>query len=375
MVARVLHNRGITSALEIDSLLTPVLREPDLLPGMESACHRLRKAIEAGEVIGIFGDFDVDGITGTALVAEALGDLGAKVVPYLPDRMTEGHGLNGAAVQALHEQGVSVLVTVDCGVTSVDEVSLAIDLGMDVIITDHHIPPPILPPATSIINPKLGDSDYPFQELSGGGLAFKLVQGIYGLVGQPWKRDLLELAALSTVADLVPLKDENRFLVREGVKELRRTRRPGLLALYRRAGIKAESVDVGTISFMIAPRLNAAGRMQHASYSYALLMTRSSEEAERLAAQLDALNRERQQLTQEADRWAREMVRGWAHLPFILVVEDGRFSPGLAGLVAGRLAEEFYRPAVAMSLVDGVLRASARSIPEFDLGAGSVPVW
>ena len=369
IVAQVLHNRGITTESEIDSFLNPLPHDPTLLPGMESACDRLYRALMAEETVGIFGDFDVDGVTGTALVAQGLGDLFAlaKVVPYIPDRVTEGHGLNEAAVQALREQGTSVLVTVDCGITSPKEVALAQELGMDVIITDHHIPPQELPPALSIIDPKLSTSKYPFPDLSGGGLAFKLIQGLYDLLGQPWKRDLLELAALSTVADLVPLKDENRFLVKEGLKELRRTRRPGLLALYRHAGIRAESIDVESISFGIAPRLNAAGRLEHASISYGLLLTRSPEEAETLAAKLEGLNRERQQLTHEACTRAREEVLGWSSLPPILLVGDDQLSPGIAGLVASRLVDEFYRPAVVMSLVDGVIRASARSIPGFDL--------
>ena len=369
IVARLLYRRGISTRPGVDSYLNPVLHDPALLPDMEAASHRLSKALKAGETIGIFGDFDVDGVTGTALVAQALGDLGAKLVAHIPHRVSEGHGLNASSVRALREQGVSVLVTVDCGVTSQEEVLLARELGMDVIITDHHEPPPTLPPALCIVDPKLGASDYPFLGLSGGGLAFKLVQGLYELLGRPWKRDLLELAALSTVADMVPLKDENRYLVKEGLKELRRTHRPGLLALYRRAGIRAESIDVQTISFMIAPRLNAAGRLGHAYAAYRLLLTQSFEEAEALAEQLEILNRERRQLSEEAYSSAREMVLDWGSVPRILLVEDHRFTPGIAGLIAGRLVEEFYRPAVAMSVVNGVVRASARSIPEFDVAA------
>ena len=367
IVAQVLHNRGISTRLEMDSLLNPLLHDPTPLPDMKPARHRLHKALVNNETVGIFGDFDVDGVTGTALVAQGLGDLGVNVIPYIPHRVTEGHGLNEAAVRALRERGVSVLVTVDCGITSQEEVALARKLGMDVIITDHHLPPPTLPPAMSIIDPKLDESDYPFPDLSGAGLAFKLVQGLYDYVGQPWKRDLLELAALSTVADLVPLKDENRFLVKEGLKELRHTRRPGLLALYRVAGIKPEFIDVETISFIIAPPLNAAGRLEHASDTYRLLLTKSEDEAETLAAQLDGLNRERQQLTEEAHSRARETVKGWIPLPSILLVDSDRFSPGIAGLVASRLVDEFYRPAVVMSLGDGLIRASARSIPQFDM--------
>ena len=367
IVAQVLNNRGILNSPGLNSFLNPDLHDPYLLSGMESACDRLYRAIQAGETIGIFGDFDVDGITGTALVAEGLADLGARVLPYIPDRLAEGHGLSEAAVLALKERGVSVLVTVDCGVTAEREVSIAQDLGMDVVITDHHLPPASLPPTPSIINPKLEPSDYPFADLSGGGLAFKLIQGLYQQAGQPWKRELLELAALSTVADLVPLKGENRFLVKEGLKELRRTRRPGLLALYRNAGIRAEFIDAESISFGIAPRLNSAGRLENATPSYRLLLTKSAEEAETLAEKLGSLNRQRQRLTEEAWNRVREAVLEWRPLPSILLVHDGGLTPGIAGLVASKLVDEFHRPAVVMSEADGVVRASARTIPEFDL--------
>ena len=368
IVTQVLRNRGITTDSELKTFLNPCPHDPTLLPGMEAACSRLHSALMANETIGIFGDFDVDGVTGTALVAQGLGRLGARVVPYIPHRVDEGHGPNEAAVLALREQGVSVLITVDCGITSRNETALAQEVGMDVIITDHHIPPEDLPPALSLIDPYLDGSDYPFPGLSGGGLAFKLIQGLCDLLGRSYERDLLELAALSTVADLVPLMDENRFLVTEGLKELRHTRRPGLLALYRQAGVSPESTDVETISFLIAPRLNAAGRLEHASESYGLLLTQSTDEAEARATRLGALNRERQHLTEEAWDRARSTVLGWSKVPSILLVEDERIPPGIAGLVASRLVDEFYRPAVVMTRINGVIRASARSIPEFHLG-------
>ena len=369
IVAQVLHNRGFTTRSEIDSFLNPPFHDPFLLPGMEAATRRLSQAVMAGETVAIFGDFDVDGVTGTAVVAEGLGGLGTKVLPYIPDRMTEGHGLSQATVRVLRDQGASVLVTVDTGVTSVAEVALAQDLGMDVIVTDHHIPHSVLPPGIAIIDPKLEVSAYPFPHLSGAGLAFKLVQGLYDHLAQPWSRSLLELAALSTVADLVPLKDENRFLVKEGLKELRHTARPGLAALYELARIRPESMDVERIAFAIAPRLNAAGRLDHASTSYRLLLTRSPEESETLACRLEELNRERQRLTEEATSRALETVSALPSIPAILITGDDQLSPGIAGLVASRLAQEYRRPAVVMSWVDGVIRASARSIPDFDINA------
>ena len=367
VVAQILHSRGITPGSGIESFLNPQLHDPSLLPGIEAALDTLHRAINANETIGVIGDFDVDGVTGTALVTQGLRDLGASVAPYIPHRVDEGHGPNMAAVQTLKEQGASVLVTVDCGITSTEEVAFAQELGIDVIITDHHVPPPTLPAAVAIVDPKLDSSQYPFQGLSGGGLAFKLMQGLYDLLGRPWKRDLLELAALSTVADLVPLRGENRYLVKAGLQELRRTTKPGLQALYRHARVSPESIDAETISFAIAPRLNAAGRLDHASTSFGLLLTSSQEEAERLAGELEALNRERRRLTEDAYARAQEEVRSWPSLPSILLIEGDHLHPGIAGLVASRLVEEFHRPAVAMSRIDTVIRASARSIPEFDL--------
>ena len=367
VVAQLLNVRGIGSRPELESFLNPLPHEPSLLPDMDKATQRLRTAIDAGETIGIYGDFDVDGVSGSAVVAQGLGELGAKIIPYIPHRMSEGHGLNEPAILALKEQGVSVLVTVDCGVTASREVFLAQELGMDVIITDHHLPSHTPPPATAIVNPKVAGSDYPFDGLSGGGMALKLVQGVHELVGRPWSRSLLELAALSTIADLVPLVDENRYIVSEGIKELRRTQRPGLLALYRNAGINPQSVSPVDVAFGIAPRLNAAGRLEHAAVAYQLLMTQSPAEAASLSARLERLNRERQQLTEEAWKRARETVSGWTSIPPVILVADEQLSPGIAGLVASRLVDEFNRPSIGVSIVDGVARGSARSIPGVDL--------
>ena len=367
IVARLLNSRGITGRSGLESFLNPTSHEPTLLPGMEQATQRLVSAIDQVETVGVFGDFDVDGVTSTALVAQGCTDLGLKIVPYIPDRMTEGHGLNEAAVLTLREQGVSVLVTVDCGITSTKEVILAQELGVDVIITDHHVPPASLPPASAIVSSKLDHSEYPFPDLSGAGLALKLVEGLHDVLQRPWKRNLLELAALSTVADMVPLKGENRYLVREGIKELRNTHRPGLSALYKHAGVRPDYIDTETISFLIAPRLNAAGRMEHASAAYRILLTESASEADDLAAHLETLNRQRQEHTAEAWARARDKVSAWDSLPPVLLVSDDQLSPGIAGLVASRLVEEFHRPAITVSIMEDVARGSARSIPEVDL--------
>ncbi len=262
-----------------------------------------------------------------------------------------------------------MVVTVDCGITSYSEVAMARDLAMDVIITDHHVPPPVLPPAFSMTDPKLPDCQYPFLDICGAGVVFKLVQGLYNLLDRQWGKDLLELAALGTVADLTSLVDENRYLVKEGIQALRRTQRPGLLALCRHASIGPRSIDMESISFGIAPRLNAPGRLDHASISYRLLTTQSLEEAESLASRTEALNRERRRLTEDAKRLAMEEVLAQDVVPAILLVEQEGLSPGIAGLAASQLVEQFYRPAVAMALDGDLVRARARSIKEFNMAS------
>ena len=235
---QVLLARGIDSREKLQFFLEPPHRlphDPLRLPDMDRAIRRLYKAVSRKETVGVFGDFDVDGVTGTAIIAEGLASLDVPVVPYLPKRMGEGHGLSGVAIQHLVEQGVTLVVTVDCGVGAVAEVAEAHRLGADVIITDHHLPQAILPEAEAVVNPKLPGGSYPFSELCGAGLAFKLIQGLYQYCGQPWDSSLLELAALATIADLVPMVDENRYLVKEGLRVMAQTERPGLQALFRRA--------------------------------------------------------------------------------------------------------------------------------------------
>lgn len=370
-VALVLQARGIQSAEQLQFFLQPPHQlpyDPLRLHSMDRALQRLYRAVEQREKVGIFGDFDVDGITGAAILTEGLARLGVPVVPYLPHRTDEGHGLSVDAVGKLVKEGVGLIITVDCGVTSVSEVAQAREMGAEVIITDHHTPPSTLPDAVAIINPRTAGNAYPFVDLSGAGLAFKLVQGIYQFYGQSWDRGLLELAAMGTIADLVPLRDENRYLVAQGLEELSRTKRPGLLALYQRARIEPGYVNAETVSFQIAPRLNAAGRMSHAIDSLRLLTTESPAEGEALADRLEELNQDRRALTERSFEAAYQRVEQLGTLPAILIVEDSCFTPGVTGLVAGRLVDMFHRPAVALAAVnDDRFIASARSIPEFNI--------
>lgn len=371
LVAQLLYHRGVKDASALDAFLgtgAPLFHDPFLMPGMNEAVRRLYRVLLSTEKVAVFGDFDVDGISGTLLLAGALEELGATVLPYIPHRTREGHGLNCDAVRELKDQGVSLLVTVDCGLTSHREVEEARALGIDVVITDHHALPAVPPPAYAIVSPALEGSDYPFRELSGAGLALKLTQGLYQFLGREWDERLLELAALGTVADVVPLLDENRVMVREGLRIIRQSPSAGVSELCRCAGIDPKAADAEAISYIIAPRLNAPGRLVHALTSYRLLAATSLEEAAPLAAELEALNRERQRLTREAFLLARQEVVSRGPLPPLIFVAREEFHPGVNGLVASKLVEEFYRPAVVGSLA-GVVRGSARSIPEFDIAA------
>ena len=372
-IAQVLARRGVRTAGELRLFLDPPQRlpyDPLRLAGMGPALSRIYQAIKAGETVGVFGDFDVDGVTGTAIVAEALKAFGLVVVPYLPHRMEEGHGLSAAAVQRLVDQGVTLIITVDTGVTALDEVAYARGLGADVIITDHHVPHSDQPDAAGIINPHLAGGAYPFYQLCGAGLAFKLAQGLYQFHGLPWDRSLLELVALGTIADLVPLVDENRYLVQEGLTALANTGRPGLQALLRMAGVQSGPLTAETVSFQVSPRLNSPGRLGHSIDSFHLLTTDSPAEAQALAEKLESLNRKRRDLTQAAMDAAARQVTPLVEadqLPPVLMVSAPEITRGLAGLVAGRLSETYQRPAVAMAVEDEVIVGSGRSIPEFDI--------
>ncbi len=372
LAAQLLYNRGVTDLASAKAFLSrdeSLLEDPFLLPNIEPAVSRIHRALRDGETIGVFGDFDADGVTGTALLVEGLSKLGGKVIPYLPHRVTEGHGLNSQAVRALHERGVTLLVTVDCGVTSVDEVSEAASLGMDTVITDHHTPLPQLPDACAIVNPKLDDSSYPFPHLAGVGLAFKLVTALYAHADRSWDESLLQLAALGTVTDVTPLVGENRYIVAAGLRSLNANPRPGLKELLRLAGLEAGELDTETIAYTLGPRLNAPGRLEHASAGYDLLRAASTEEAAPLAGDLERMNRERQGLTQKAVEAAKRHMDAVPPGAPVTVIWSDEFSPGIAGLLASRLVEERWRPAVVVAIDGDMGRGSGRSIPEFDLAS------
>ncbi|MDA1127370.1 MAG: single-stranded-DNA-specific exonuclease RecJ [Chloroflexi bacterium] len=371
-IAQVLVKRGIDTPQKLASFLDPPHRlpyDPLRIAGMDDALKRLYAAVKAGERVGVFGDFDVDGITGTAIISEGLSSLGMPVIPYLPHRVDEGHGLSNAAIDTLAAQGVTLIITVDCGITAFDEVDYAKQRGVDVIITDHHLPHDGVPNAVTSLNPKIPGGDYPFIDLCGAGLAFKLIQGLYDFHGQPWDPELLELAALGTIADLVPLLDENRYLVKEGLRALANTRRPGLRALYSSARIDPEDISAETVSFQISPRLNSAGRLGDPMDSYRLLTTSSPEEAGALAHKLESLNLERRAVSAEAYEIADQLVEDLGELPSIIVISDERFLRGVSGLIAGRLVDRYRRPAIVIAVEGEFSVASGRSIPTFNIAA------
>lgn len=367
---QLLLSRGIGDAKTLERFLNPagLPHSANLLAGVADALPRLAAAVRDGETVAVFGDFDVDGMTGTAILAETLSRLGAQVIPYLPHPVAEGHGMTPVAVSRLLERGATLILTVDCGISNADEVGQAQSAGADVIITDHHTPPPQSPDAAAIVNPRMPGNAYPFPELCGAGIAYKLAAALLDYLGEPPDSSLLELAALGTIADLVPLRDENRYLVQQGLAMLSDTKRPGLRALLRRVNMAGRSLRAEDVGFRIAPRLNASGRMEHPEVSLHLLLTRDSQEADRLANQLEQYNTRRRDLTTHACEIAVGRMLDADEVPAIIISHDDAYTPGINGLIAGRLAETFNRPAVALARADADhLVASARSAGDFNL--------
>jgi single-stranded-DNA-specific exonuclease len=370
LLAQLLYNRGLTEPSQLEPFIAADKRlsgDPSLLPDIHPATARIYRALLSGENIAIYGDFDADGITGTALLVQGLSRLGGKVIPYIPHRLTEGYGLKIAALEKLHQHGISLVITVDCGITALAEVKRAKRLKLDIVITDHHTPLPEIPPAVAIVNPKRADSSYSFSELTGAGVAIKLLQALLQGIGKEEQLDeLIDLVALGTVADMAPLSGENRYLVKQGLKLINTTPRLGLREIISQAGLSIGSLDADSISWIIAPRLNAAGRLAHAMTSYKLLMTDSPQEAHGMAVWLEQKNAERQRLTTRVLAKAREQILAQGISP-LLIASDRDYPPGIAGLVAGRLAEEFYRPAIVIKTGENISSGSCRSIPEFNI--------
>ncbi len=374
-VGRLLRQRDVDTVPAAQEFLNPQWYQPadaTVLGDWTAAIERIAQAAQGGEAVAIYGDYDVDGITGTAILTEALRDAGIDARPFIPHREREGYGLQDAAVARLASEGARVLITADCGITALKEIAAAQEQhGLDVIVLDHHEPAESLPQGASIVTPKLAPKGHPLAELSTGGLAYRFAHGLSDHLGlEKEQSDWLDLAAMSTVADVVPLRGENRWIVHQGLRALDGTERPGLRALLksqRRYG----PVDTETIGFQLAPKINAAGRLDDASLALSMLTERNSERARELAAQLDRLNDERRRLTTEAMDMAQRQITGQldasGQAPLVLFVGGEEIHHGIVGIVAGRLADQWSRPAFVWSVVDGEARASGRSAAGFDL--------
>lgn len=377
-VAQILYNRGFADVEKAKQFLDRQWDddEPFKMKGMTKAVTHLRQAIRDAAPIAIYGDFDADGVTSTVLLVETLQALGADVCPYIPHRVDEGYGLHDEALDDLADQGVRLVVTVDCGIRAVDEVAHAKGRGVDIIVTDHHSVGEVLPPAVAVINPKQAGCRYSFHELAGVGIAYKLAQALLRVnkqvpIAQPVENlvedDLLDLVALGTVADLAPLRDENRALVQRGLVKINEGQRPGLASLIQHSGLRQGCVDAAAIGFGLGPRINAAGRLADAETAYRLLTAQYPGEADKLADELDDLNRRRQQITAETQEQARQQALAEGDDVALLFAASPDFLEGVVGLSAGRLCEEFYRPAIVASIGETTTRGSARSIPEFHI--------
>jgi len=373
VLRQILYNRGLTQPGEVQSFLSNhylLSRDPFQLADMERAVDRVARALRDGEMIVVYGDFDADGVTATVLLTEALRSMAddrRQIVPYIPDRVDEGYGLNLEALTALRARGANLVISVDCGIRSPIEAAHALAIGLDIIITDHHSIGRDLPPATAVINPKRDDSAYPERMLAGVGIAFKLAQALRLALPDRATGDesnLLDLVAIGTVADLAPLVGENRKLVAEGLTVLNEVRRPGIAALMQVSGLQAGQMTAESIGFALGPRINAAGRLAHAYDAAKLLIANNSNSAREQAQLLDELNRKRQSLTRQLSALAEQMVA--ADAPIIIAGSE-EFKSGIVGLVASRLAEKAYRPAIVMEYGPQESRGSCRSIPEFHI--------
>lgn len=338
------------------------LLDPFTLKDMDKAVNLVQNAVGEQQPIVVYGDYDVDGITATSLMYRFLTKIGANVSYYIPERQSEGYGLNLEALEHLIEQGTSLIITVDCGISSYDIVN-AVKERVDIIITDHHTAPEYIPPAKAVINHKQKDCPYKDKNLSGVGVAFKLCQAIYLRQCGEWYLDDLDIVALGTVADVVPLVGENRIIVQAGLKKMNEQPNLGIHKLIDVSGLRDKTITAGHIGFTLAPRLNAAGRVTHATRAVELLISRDSDEAEAIAAELQETNMERQEIERAIHEQARQQVASQGHLAdYVTVVADEAWHPGVIGIVASRLVEEFYKPTLVISIRDGIGKGSCRSI-------------
>ena len=377
ILRQILFNRGFATDAQARLFLKAEASsetDPFLMTGMELAVARIVHAIKEKESVAVYGDYDVDGVTATALLVETIQALDGNARPYIPKRADEGYGLNPKALDLLKAEGVGLVITVDSGIRSPAEVSYACSIGLDLIVSDHHQPAEgELPPALAVINPKQAGDQYPDKDLAGVGVAYKIAQALLSRIEKPANdfqlEDLLDLVALGTVADLVPLVGENRVLVRQGLQKIRETKRQGLFSLAAVADLSLVRTTALSIGFILGPRLNAAGRMESAKAAYELLTTKDVKQAGELAQQLNIQNRQRQEFTRKIQEQAEAMVQADEPDSPLLFAVSPEFNSGVVGLAAARLVETYYRPAVVGQVFqeEGMTRCSCRSIPEFQI--------
>jgi single-stranded-DNA-specific exonuclease len=362
LVARILATRGIELSEMADFIAARAKSDGPPMLDLDRAVERLRRALAARERIVVYGDYDVDGIAGSAILVRAFRQLGVVVGAYIPNRYEEGYGLNEQALRQLAADGARVVVSVDCGVTAVREASLARSLGVDLIITDHHHPPEVLPEGFAVVNPRRPGDLSVDKELAGAGVALVVARRLLGELGYALRRDeLVQLVALATVADVVPLRGANRTLVRDGLEALNRAPLTGVRALVERSGLKLGHVNASDIGYVLGPRLNAAGRIADAEEALRLLLTEDVEEAKTLAEHLELKNAERQELTRQVVKGARERADERADA-WATVVADATWPAGIVGLAASRLVEDHGRPAVVIAIDGEEGKGSCRSI-------------
>ncbi|MBS4033270.1 MAG: single-stranded-DNA-specific exonuclease RecJ [Ignavibacterium sp.] len=374
LVLQLLWNRGLKNQEKIDEFLLPDysqdLHDPFLFRDMDKTIERIKKAIERKEKITIYGDYDTDGVCSTTILYLTLKEMGAIVDYYLPDREKEGYGLNKEAAQLIINEGTKLIITVDCGITNVEEVEFIKNLGIEIIITDHHVPLNILPKAFSIINPWVKDDHYPFQDLAGSGVAFKVAQALlkkYPLENkEAFEKWMLDLVAIGSVADMVIMKGENRVLVKYGLIVLNKTSRAGLRQLIKRAKINLGEIDTRSIGIQISSRLNAAGRVDHANLALEMLISENDKKAEELSEKIQKLNELRQKMMEKMFKEAIQEI-GDNSSDDILIVYKKNWPVGLLGITAHRLLDIFQRPCLTISIRDHEIKGCGRSIEGFNL--------
>ena len=377
-LARVLFNRGITSYDQAKKFFRPQLADlydPFLMDGMEIAVERAMRAVEAHERIMIFGDYDVDGTTSIAMLTLFFKRLGLETSFYVPDRIKEGYGVSNLAIDEAKELGVNLLISIDCGITAIDQVEYAKSLGIDVIVCDHHEPLEQLPNAVAVLDPLKPNCSYPFKYLCGCGVGFKFIQGISSRLKNQTEEslahDYIDFVTIATAADIVPIVGENRIFTKIGLDLINSSPRPGIRSLIENSGLHLGKTNTGQIVFVLAPRINAVGRMGDASRAVQLLMSEDETVTLQLAQVLEEENRNRRKVDEDTFFQAQQLVESYVNVDSdpAIVLHHETWHPGVIGIVASRLVEKYYRPTIMMTTVDGIAKGSARSISGFDIHA------